>query len=230
MRTVHIQANDFPRHGLAGRKATSLPLSGDAIMLHAVRWPLVLGAVLLVGPTAVRAADDDEMVANPMYKFWAGFKPGSTVTSLEKTILSGPDKNTVPDGIDEKTVTYKLLSVKPDAVVVQTEVSERNFLGTTDSAPTKKTFPPKIKRAHLRAAMHDVDAKPGEDTLELLGKKLECKTLSGTEKKEGEEIDHKVWISDQVPGGIVKHTRVTKQDGKLIADTTIVVKSYKVAD
>ena len=41
---------------------------------------------------------------------------------------------------------------------------------------------------------------------------------------------HEIWVSDQVPGGMVKHTRVTKQDGKVFADTTITVKAYKVEE
>jgi hypothetical protein len=200
-------------------------------MLQAARWMLVVATALLSASfLAAGAAEKDEMVVNPFYKHWAGFKPGSTVTLLEKTVLSGPEKETVPDGIDEKTVTYTLLSVTPEQVVVQVNVVEREFLGTIEAAPTKKTFPAKIKKSHLQGGFHGVDPKRGEDSLEVLGDKMACTTLSGTEKKEGSEIDHKVWVSDKVPGGIVKHTRTTKLDGKVAADTTITVKSYKSAE
>jgi hypothetical protein len=200
-------------------------------MRRAVYCMLAIGTFLLASPfLAVQAADADEMVVNPMHKFWANFKPGSTATLAEKTILSGAEKNTFPDGIDEKDVTSKLLSVKGDNVVVQVVVAERDFLGTIETAPTKKTFPAKIKKAFLQAAMHNVDATRGEDTIEVLGQKLECKTVSGTEKKEGTEVEHKIWLSEKIPGGVVKHTRITRQDGRVIADTTIVLKAFKVAD
>ena len=64
-----------------------------------------------------------------------------------------------------------------------------------------------VTKANLAAGLHGVNPKVGMETLEVLGKKLECVTLSGTEKKGGEEVEHKVWVSDKVPGGIVKHTR-----------------------
>jgi hypothetical protein len=33
-----------------------------------------------------------------------------------------------------------------------------------------------------------------------------------------------------VPGGIVKRTQITRQEGKVVADTTIMLKSFKHAD
>jgi len=201
------------------------------MMLHARRGPLVIAMVLLTAPLfAVHAAEKDEMVVNPLYKHWANCKPGSTVTLLEKTVLGGADKDTVPDGIDKKIVTSKLLSVTPEMVVVEVVVTEHEFLGAIQAAPTKKIYSAKIKKSHLHAGLHGVDPKIGEDTIELLGEKLECKTFSGTEKKDGTEITHKIWVSEKVPGGIVKHTRVTKQDDKLVADTTITVTKFKMAE
>jgi hypothetical protein len=133
----------------------------------------------------------------------------------------------VPDGIDEKVVTTKLVKVTPESVVVEVAVTETDFLKKVESAPTKTTYPAKVKKSWLQAALHGADPKMGKDTLTLLDKKFECTTISGTEKKEGTEVTHEIWLSEQIPGGIVKHTRVTKQDGKLVADTTIVVQSYK---
>jgi len=200
-------------------------------MLYAARWMFVVGAIVLATSfLAAQGAGGDEMVVNPYYKYWANCKPGSTVTLLEKTALTGPDKNMVPDGIDEKEVSCKLLSVTPEHVVVQFVVTEREFLSTIESAPTKKTYPAKVKKSHLLAGLHGVEPKVGEGTLDVLGKKMTCLTFSGTEKKEGMEAEHMIWLNDKVPGGVVKHTRVTKQDGKLVADTTILVKSYKNAE
>jgi hypothetical protein len=199
------------------------------VMGIAARWLLAVGTILVVSPLFVmQAAEGDEMVANPFYKYWANHKAGSTVTLLEKTILTGPDKEQSPDGIDEKVVTTKLLKVTLDKeVVVEVTATERDFLKTIETAPTKTTYPAKVKKAWLQAALHGADPKMGKDTLTLLDKKFDCITVSGTEKKEGTVVDHEIWLSEKVPGGIVKHTRVTKQDGKLVADTTIVLQSYK---
>ncbi len=200
-------------------------------MNQTVRGVLALGTILFASSfLTATAAEKDDMVANPMYKYWAQFKPGSTVTLLEKTVLSGPEKDTVPDGIDQKEVTYKLLSVTPEKVVVQTVVVEHDFLGTIEQPATKKTFPAKVSKTHLQGGFHGVDPKKGEEKITMLGKEMDCLTLAGLEKKEGSEVDHKLWVSEKVPGGVVKHTRVTKQDGKLVADTTITLKSFKAAD
>src|SRR5207245_1398944 len=140
------------------------------------------------------------------------------------------EKASIPDGVDEKTVTYKLLSVTAEQVVVETVVSEREFLGFVEAAPTKKTFPAKIKKAYVQQVLDQVGAVSGEDTVEVMGKKVACKTTAGTSKKDGEAVENKLWMSEAIPGGIVKRTRVTKQDGKVVAETTITVKSYKKVD
>jgi hypothetical protein len=200
-------------------------------MLHLARWTLAVGTILLICSfPAVQSAEGDEMVANPYYKYWSNCKPGSTVTLAEKTSLTGPEKEQVPDGIDAKEVTSTLLAVSPDHVTVKTSVLEHEFLGAIESAPTKKIYPAKVKQAHLRAGLHGIDPKKGAETLEAAGQKLDCITWAGVEKKEGTEVVHKLWLSEKVPGGVVKHTRVTKQDGKVVADTTIVVKSFKMAE
>ena len=127
-------------------------------MLQAARWMFAV-ATVLVGITFLHAqgglgglgVQGDEMVPNPFYKYWSNCKPGSTVTLLEKTVLSGPDKNQFPDGIDEKEVSCKLLSVTAEHVVVEFVVTEREFLDAIETAPTKKTYPAKVTKAKAAA-------------------------------------------------------------------------------
>ena len=107
------------------------------------------GVFLSGGQSPCRAGDGDEMVANPRYKFWAHFKPGANSTYTETTKFSGPEKAAVPGGVDKKTITYRLLSVSDDKVVVLTTVVEEDFLSTVESAPTRITYPAKVKKANL---------------------------------------------------------------------------------
>ncbi len=200
-------------------------------MLPTMRWLLATGTLLLVAPLLLgQAGENDEMVANPLYKYWANFKPGSTSVRSEKTVYHGASKPFVPDGVDMKVVRYKLLSVSPEKVVVQMIVTERDFLGYIEAAPTKMAYPAKIKKSYLQAALHNVDAKPGEDTIKLKDQTIACKTLEGVEKKGGETVEHKVWLSDEVPGGIIRRTSISRQDGKAVAETTISLKSFKKAE
>jgi hypothetical protein len=197
-------------------------------MLHVVRWMLVIGTILVTSSfLTVQAAGDDEMVDNPMYKYWSNFKKKSTVTLSEKTVFGQADKSEVPEGIEEKVVTYTLTSVSPESAVVRIVVTEREFLGFLETAPTKKTFPAKVKKSLIKATITELGGKVGEEELEVDGKKLACKTLTGSFKKDDTMVEHKSWYSDTVPGGLVKRTRTTKQDGKLVADTTITLKSFK---
>jgi hypothetical protein len=193
---------------------------------------LVAVAALAVLPSAAaRAEEKDEMVPNPKYVYWANCKPGSTVTHIETTKFADAQaKLLAPDGIDVKEITYKLLSVSPEKVVVETVVVEHDFLSTIEQAPTKITFPAKIKKAHLEAIMREANAKPGEETIAVLGKQTMCKTFSGNYKEGDDQIERKIWFTDAVPGGIVQQTRTSKRDGKMVAETTVMTKAFKKAE
>jgi hypothetical protein len=190
-------------------------------MLETIRALLASGILLSLALPATAGDKDDEMVDNPMYTAWASFKPGATSTVFEKTTYSG-DKNPVPD---EKTVTYTLVSVSPDKVVVRAVTVEQDVLGTVENAPTKHTYPAKLKKSYLAEAAPEFQAKKGEETITWKGKEIQCKTLTGSYKKEGDDVEFKVWSNDTVPGGIVKRTRTLKQKDDTIT-TNFTLHSY----
>jgi hypothetical protein len=192
----------------------------------------VLGVLLSGGFAASRAADDkDEMVDNPRYKFWAAFKPGATSTYTQTTKFHGPEKASVPGGVETKTITYRLATVDKDKVVVVTTVVEEDFLSTIESAPTRITFPAKVKKANLQAFMEEWNLKEGKDeTIKVSGKDVVCKVRAGTQKTEGGSVDAKLCISDKIPGGIVLHTRTSKDGNTTVAETTTALKSFAESD
>ena len=91
-----------------------------------------------------------------------------------------------------------------------------------------------MDKAHLEAVMIMAGAKTGEETLKVkVGKEekeIKCKTIAGTRKKKGEEVKQTFWLSTTVPGGVVKRTRDRHGDGKLVAETTTLLRAYKVAE
>src|SRR5262249_40510905 len=127
-----------------------------------------------------------------------------------------------------KTIHYKLLSVSKDKVVVQTTVVEEEYLGTVEHAPTRLTFPARVKKANLDAVFEEFGVKdePKEETVKVGNDEIKCKVLSGSKKKDDATITYKLYYSDSVPGGIVKRTRVTKSGDKFGADTTVMLKSF----
>ena len=189
----------------------------------------VVGALtLLLAPTAWA---QEKMVANPYYKFWAGSKPGATAVHLEKTKLSGPEGKLVPEGVDEKRIAYKLLNVNNDRAVVEMVVTEQDFLGYVQAAPTRHIYPAKIKKSHLERVLLADGGKTGEDVVKVGDKDTKCKTLAGTLKGPGgEQIEFKLWLSDEVPGTIVKQVRTARQKDELIAETTTTLRSFKKVD
>jgi hypothetical protein len=201
-------------------------------MRYTTRW--VVASVLgLTVSLAAGFAGGGETTENPYYKHWAGFKEGTTVVLSEKTTFGDDATDELPGGVDEKILRYKLLKVSDKAVVVEAVVLERAFLNTTESAPTKIIYPAKVSKASLDAVLLAAGAKEGEESLKVkMGKEemeIKCKTIAGTRKKKDEEVQQKFWISTTVPGGIVKRTRTTMQGGKLVAETTTELVSYKEA-
>jgi hypothetical protein len=171
------------------------------------------------------------MVANPYYKFWAGSKPGAMAVHHEQTRLTGPEDKLLPDGVDVKRIVYKLLEVNDDHAVVEMVVTEQDFLGFVQAAPTKHIYPAKLKKSHLERFLLAGGGKTGEDTVRVQGKDMQVKTLAGTiQEPGGEQAEFKLWLSDEVPGTIVKQVRTTRQRGELIAETTTTLEQYKKAE
>jgi hypothetical protein len=202
-------------------------------MRYAARWGVAVGVLGLAVSLAAGFGGGEETADNPHYKHWAGFKEGTTAVLVEKTTFGDDATDELPGGVDEKVVRYRLLSVSPERVVVEAVVLEREFLSTSESAPTKISYPAKVNKAHLDMALLMVGAKQGEETLKVkLGKEeaeVKCKTIEGTRKKKDEEVKQTLWLSTAVPGGTVKRTRATMRDGKLVAETTTLLRAYRVA-
>jgi hypothetical protein len=184
----------------------------------------VLPLVVLVAVVPLVSAQE---VANPYYKFWSKSKPGATVVYKETTKLFGPAKDAAGEGTDVKTVTYKLVELNDEKAVVETRVLQQENFGFVESAPTRHIYPAKMSKAVLQELIEETGAKGVAATLKVGDKEMKVMALAGTMKKEGEEVDFKIWISDEVPGGIVKRLRTTKVDGKVAAETTVELVTYK---
>jgi hypothetical protein len=180
--------------------------------------------LLLLGSDFSVQAGGDDMVVNPYYRFWANSKKGASAVHLEKNKVAGAEE-------DEKVITYKVLEINDKQVVVQAVVKEKEYFGHIESAPTKHTYPAKIKKSHLEKFLLDTGVTKGEDTVKFKEKDMKCITVAGTIKGSGgEETKYKMWLSEEIPGGIVKQIRTTSNKGNLVAETTTMLQSFKAAD
>ena len=189
-------------------------------------WMLPL--VILMAAVPLVSAQDQ--VANPYYKFWSKSKPGATVVYRETTKLSGAAKESAPEGTDVKTVTYKLVEVNDEKAVVEARVTQRENFGFVESAPTRHIYPAKMSKAVLADLLAEAGAKGVAATLKVGDKELKVVGITGSMKKGGEDVDFKIWLSDEVPGGIVKRHRTTKVNGEVVAETTVELVSFKKGD
>ena len=190
----------------------------------------VLALIVLVAAVPLVSAEEQEQVTNPYYKFWSTSKPGATAVLKETTKLSGAAKESAPEGTDVKTVTYKLVEVNDEKAVVEARVTQRENFGFVESAPTRHIYPAKMSKAVLEDLIAETGAKGVAAMLKVGDKDVQVMALSGTLKKGNEEVDFKIWLSDQVPGGIVKRQRTTRIKGEVVAETTVELMSYKTGD
>jgi hypothetical protein len=173
----------------------------------------------------------DEKVANPYYKFWSKSKPGATAVLRETTKLSGAAAASAPEGTDVKVVTYKLTELNDERAVVETRIRQREDFGYVESAPTRHIYPAKMSKDVLEDLLKETGARGVAATLKVGDRELKVMALTGTiKKKGGEEVEFKTWLSDAVPGGIVKRIRTTKVNGEVVAETTVQLVSFKQGD
>ena len=194
------------------------------------RFLSALAALTCLALATARAADADDLVANPRYKGWADFKPGATVTHKELTRFpaGSPEGKYFPRGVDERDVRYKLVSLTPDRAVVETVVLDYELLSQVEAAPTRIIYPAKVKRAHVEGAREQLKVKEGKEDVEALGKTYKCEWYETTRTTaDGEVVTRKRWIAAEVPGGIVKEVTVTKKGDQVIAETTTTVLKMK---
>jgi hypothetical protein len=216
------------RAGLEYARFSPRLTSEENIMSLQLRGTWAVGILSLFVAATVWAQED--MVPNPYYKFWSGSKPGATAVHVERTKLSGPEGKLLPGGVDEKRIVYKLLDINDDRAVVQMIVTEPDFIGEVESAPTRHIYPVKLKKANLERILSLEGNQTGEETVTLGAGTMKCKTISGTIKEpDGELVEFKLWLAD-VPGSIVKQVRTARQKDAVIAETTITLESHKKAD
>jgi hypothetical protein len=187
-------------------------------MVKLLRRLFALLALLAVVPL-VSAGQD--MVTNPYFKFWSKSKPGATVVYKETTKLSGVAAEATAEGTDIKTVTYKLVELTADKAVVEARVLQQEDFGFVESAPTRHIYPAKMSKAALQEILEETGAKGTLVSLKVGDKEMKVMNITGTHKKGMEEVTFSTWISDEVPGGVVKRHRTTKIKGEVVADTVV---------
>ncbi len=163
-----------------------------------------------------------EKVENPMYATWAKFKPGTSVT--HKSTTSGAMFTA------ESTITTKLVEVTADKVVVEVTITSK-AAGKEFQLPAMKQDYAKMVELPKGAKKEDFGKKPegavkeGTETLKIAGHEIKTKWYEIEVKKDGMEAKSKMWMSDDVPGSLVKME--SKVAAPIAAETKMELTEFK---
>lgn len=182
--------------------------------------------MLLIGLSPILSwGADDEMIPNPVYKHWANFKIGASVTRREKVKFSAdsPEGQIYHERTLVKDIVYKLIETTPEKAVVEVIDVEHGRGYVQESAPFKITYFAKIKKG-LGTPKDAFDQHKQEDVdVEWNGKNYKATMVATSHKVGGITRSQKIWLSDEIPGGIIKDIKTQKKGDDLISESTLEV-------
>jgi len=167
--------------------------------------PALTAALALLATLALAPDAGAEEVINPIYKSWAGHKPGTTITM----------KTTTPtaQGRIEVTVRYKLIKLEPSKAVIESVTTSDTSGKAVESPPERfeirRMFPllPGVKKEQVGKPSGAV-AK-GEETITLVGKEYKAQWYDTKGRTEAGESIARTWMAEDFPGMVLKEvTRV----------------------
>lgn len=202
----------------------------------------VLGATLLGVSPFLMAADDSHPPppANPEYQQWTHFKPGTYVT-LERKILEHHENEVGvveamahPPGGAVMRISTKLVSLDKDKAVLEETRIDLDEGSETEMPPDKVTLYANDEISHADDSLMEKPSKPasvklteGDEDVAVMGNKIKTHWVE-TSVKTGNEIStSKDWLSDDVPGGLVKEEVKKTVGGKMLAESVTKVIDYK---
>jgi hypothetical protein len=151
---------------------------------------------------------------------WGSFKVGSyeTMKMTTTTEVAGNKSNTSME------IKMTLTGLTADKATVE---SATTMMGNTNKtsidiplAATQTTTPPPTGSAP------SANVKSGTETLTIAGKSLSCKWTETESEAGGNKTVVKVWMSEEVPGFVVKTVTTTK--GTMTSEMVGEVTDYKV--
>lgn len=155
---------------------------------------------------AVASAQEKKTVDNPMFTNWAKFKAGATTTTKMTSDVGG-----MKSGV---TMTTKLVEVKADELTVEV-TTESEVMGMKFPSPAMKQVVKKTLEIPAGIPVPK-DNKPegtieeGTATLKVGNTEIKTKWYKFKSKTPAGDVEGQVWISDDVPGNLVK--MVSKSD------------------
>ncbi|MCW8133731.1 MAG: hypothetical protein KIS92_25520 [Planctomycetota bacterium] len=164
-------------------------------------YAALFALVLMAG--VVRA----ETIDNPEYQNWSKFKAGTWVTYKQSTDVAGNKS------VSETTI--KLLEVTAEKCVLETGVKMEVAGQKIEQPAMKRDVPAKLEKVNTPVQQTETKDAPkpkeGTDTVTVSGNELKCKTVEVEYEAQGQKGTSKSWVSDDVPGMMVKSENKSAQ-------------------
>ena len=201
-----------------------------------------LGSALLGASLFVMAADDSHPPppANPEYSQWAHFKPGTYVTLERKVFEHGENHVGVveamahPPGAEVMRINTKMVDLDKDKAVLEETRIDLGDGSETQMPADKVTLFANGQISNASDSMWEpskpetVTEKEGDEDVTVMGNKLKTHWVETTIKLGNEVSTAKDWLSDDVPGGLVKEETRKTWNGKVLVESASKVIDYKL--
>jgi hypothetical protein len=185
------------------------------------RFAVLAASFLLIGAICTFAEDKPETkkVESPDFKNWAKFKVGTYVTVISTTEAEG--KKT------EQKMWYTLKTQGDESVTVENEIAQPENV-KFKAPPTSREFT-KMVDADDKSAASVKAGKPsgvndeGTETLKVGDKEIKCTWYKFRINTTAGPINGQLWVSDDVPGRMVK-MKSESRAVTTVAEVTEIVK------
>jgi hypothetical protein len=184
------------------------------------RMALMVASVccLMFVAASVRAGQ----IENPQYKEWAKYKPGTSMTMATTSDAGGQTSN-----METKTT---LKEVTDDKVVLDISMSmdaggtKMNMPAQTSEIKKMIDAPAADATAAAAANAPKPDTKTSDESVTVGAGTFKAKVTEATMDAGGSKTTSKTWMSDDVPGGMVKMEATT--DGPMKSTTKMELKAF----
>jgi hypothetical protein len=202
----------------------------------------ILGSSLLGASLFLMAADDSHPPppANPEYAQWSHFKPGTYVTLERKVFEHGENNVGVveamahPPGAAVMRINSKMVDLDKDKAVLEETRIDLGDGSETQMPADKVTLFANGQISNASDSMWE-PSKPetaketeGDEDVTVMGNKLKTHWVETTIKSGNLVSTSKDWLSDDVPGGLVREETKKTWNGKVLVESATKVIDYKL--
>jgi len=202
----------------------------------------ILASSVLCASSFLMAADDSHPPppANPEYAQWAHFKPGTYVTLERKVFEHGENKVGVveamahPPGASVMRINTKMVDLDKDKATLEETRIDLGDGSETQMPADKVTLFANGQVSNASDTMWEpskpqtVKETEGDEELTIMGNKLKTHWVETSIKMGNEVSTAKDWLSDDVPGGLVKEETKKTWNGKVLVESSTKVIDYKL--